>query len=800
MKRTLESPANKTLALVFSILAFVSVAIAILAPADRGASNITWSSESDPNPAILSIADPIESLELSAFSAPELINEPIVFDGAYFSTDAREQEVASLRVVVDVNGVTATLISPRGELKEIVGPLQVGGGTGGFPSEWAASVIDRELRLTTNQETLTAPLPTTAWFQLGIESGWAQVSGTEGFNVTYTVTMSGGSLRAPGLLHALAIWTSIPLIVITVFLLWQSTGVKIVETLRLLRWRRIDVVFAVAVVVFAFIAPVAFDDGWELTWGRELVNSPWGPSAPFMSFPGEPFQNPQGFLYYSLLGVTAGQTTSVIGMRSLSVLMLFSLWMIVSRILVPRLFPASHKNLIVPAASLMMLFSYSWMTLRSEVPVALLTALFFAIALSKSEGSRALRIVGYSAVAGAALSIHPNGMILLFPWVIFVVRDLRSRGVTPLDKVTGLIAGAAIGLLFIFFNLTLSLLLEFLAEYPTSPLDLFNEWGRFSGIFEIGSFAQRAWFLGAIIGLVSLWVYTISQLLSVRPSGDRVWALVALSLMPLGLAISTSKLPWHYASLELPFLIGLLLAINYVATSSRRRTLGGLTVVGTVAWLALAAKDANIPVTWIGLENDNLQIPPLWIALTLTVATLLSMLIASYRRIRSTTMLGMQIGLVTTIVTGVTLTAAIEVSRASTSGWSFLKQSTLGLVNSDLRCGLANYIPVGSTDGPSASEAIRESGFTARVPLYMTLQSPCVPPAGRVQGSWNPAVGSSIYERFGGRTDWSVLNESQLRSGCVELATLNERSHEVCFLENYPPQTPVLFAERVEYP
>jgi len=749
---------------------------------------------------VLSIADPILSLELSGFSAPDIIIEPIVFDGAYFNSDAEEQQVAGLRVVIDKDGVTATLISPRGDLKEIVGPIRVGGGTGGFPSEWTASVADRELRLTTNRETLTTPLPTTAWFELGIESGWAQISGADGFAVDYTVTMSGGSLRAPGQLHAWAIWTAVALIGATMLVLWRSTGGNSLQQLRPPKVRRSDVAVAAGLITFALIAPVAFDDGWELTWGRELVNSPWGPSSPFMSFPGEPFQNPQGFLYYSLLGITAGQTTSVIGMRSLTVVMLFAIWVVLSRVLIPRLFPNTHQDLLVPAATLTLLFSYSWMTLRSEIPVALLTAIFFALALSGSNRTPTLRLAGYSAIAGAALSIHPNGMILLIPWAIFVIRDLRSQDMTALDKLTGLTLGAATGLVLIFFNLTLPLLREYLREYPTSALDPFNEWVRFSAVFELGSFAQRAWFVGSLVGLVSLVAYTIHQLLGTAPRDNRLYVLVAMSLMPLGLTISASKLPWHYASLAVPFFIGLLLFVNYLSTAKRDRALRGLALLATLAWIALAAKDANIPVTWIGLENDNLRMPLGWIAVILAVTTVVSITIVANARIRIATMLGLLIGTTTVVVIGTTLTAAIEVSRMSTSGWSFLKQSTLGLIDSDLRCGLANFISVGGDDGLPASEVITTSGFTARVPLYMTLQSPCVTPAGRVNGSWVPAIGSSIYERFGGRTEWSPLNETQLRSGCVEIATLTERSHEVCFLENYPAQTPVILAERIGQP
>lgn len=135
MNSITRTRASERLALILSLLALVTVSMAIFAPEDRRTSRITWSSETDPNPSLLSIADPIQSLELSGYSAPEFIDEPIVFDGSYFNTDAQEQQIAGLRVIIDRNGVTATLVSPRGDLKEIVGPVQVGGATGGWVSE-----------------------------------------------------------------------------------------------------------------------------------------------------------------------------------------------------------------------------------------------------------------------------------------------------------------------------------------------------------------------------------------------------------------------------------------------------------------------------------------------------------------------------------------------------------------------------------------------------------------------------------------------------------------------------------------
>lgn len=721
---------------------------------------------------------PISSIAVEGPGAPEDLGVPVLLDTAYFATTANDGTSAGLRVTIASDGVVAQLISPSGQVRESVGPIRVGGATGGFPSEWRVVLADRTLLVSSQTEQRSVDLSEDRTVVLN----WAEATGAAAPGLALTVDLSGGALDAAGPLHAWAVVVALLLIAIAVGWLWSPKPRQLWASIRLWRLRRVDAVVLLCLVFSGFVSRTTYDDGWLLLWGRDLAANGWGPSTPFMHELGSSVHLFQGFLYSSLLGFTSGQSDAVIGIRLLTIVMIALAWLALSRAVLPRLFPDGRTHIHWAAAAYVVLFGFGWMTLRTEIPIFLISIALLAIAAKKGWRYPALRIVGMCSLTAAGIATHPVGLMLLLPLLIVLIPELTRSSTPRFDVVVGLILGAASGVVIVFFNQSLALFLRGLDEYGDIPLDPFNEWGRFSDMMRIGTITQRAWFVAGVLGVLALWAVASRTLLSPRRYDRRDLIIFATAVMPFGIALTASKWLWHYAALMAPMTIGLLFVVDWVARSPRQRTLVVVVTVAVAGWMGLAVRDSEFDRQWTA-----------WLTLGAAILACSAMLL---RRWDPRLRVAMALWVVTVLTAGVTTWHAIDLTVRSPSAWSFLKQSTVGLVDVDLRCGLSTVIDIPGGGGSTAHDVILGSGFTPAVQYDFTLQNPCYFPPAREKGAWQPAFGSILTADPQDPSIW--LHTDELRSGCVDVAGPGTYVYPYCFRESLPSGTPQLPAVLVE--
>ena len=773
---------QKTLGLVVAFAALVAAVIAVVAPVTHQVARLSWNSSVDPNPAVLAPVAPVAVISVVGDAAPDALTEPVVIDTAFFDTMADDQSRAGLRVVMATDGLSAQLLSPSGQVRESVGPLQVGGATGGFPSAWQVSVENSEIVLVTSSERVSSGIAE----DRVVVANWAAVAGSLGSgSVTIDVQLAGGILDSADVVHSVAVLVAVVLVV-TVLLLHafqrpRSARRLAVRRMRFhLRWT--DAAVLATLLFSAVVSRTTYDDGWLIQLGRSLASRVWGPGTPFVQVYGDSVPLPTGFLYTSLLGWTAGQTTVVVGMRSLTILFLFGTWIVLSRMVIPRLLPGSGTGITLAAAAYMALFGLGWMTVRAEIPVVFLSALFVALALSETPRNFVIRLVGLSSIAAAAIATHPVGFLLLPGLVLLVVSGLLKRDISLFDKMTALVTGAAAGIVLMFFNQTWALFRSAYAGIGDESVDPFDEWGRFSDMMRMGTIAQRAWFLAGLLGLVALWMVATKTLLHSSLREARSLAILAVALMPFGLAFSGSKWAWHYAALFVPMMIGLLFGVDWLSRPANRRSQIGMIAIGVMLWMALAAKDS---------EFDHAWAVPLAAS-----AGVIGLVGASLGRWDVRTRVGAAMSGVVLLTGMVTFWHSLDLTLRSPTEWSFLKQSTVGIVDPALRCGMSSVIPV-EAEGESrfAQEVIDDSGFAALVYSDFVLQNPCLFPPDVVDGGSYPSVGSVLTDS----PDSSAwLHDDVLRSGCIDVAGPGTYVYSYCFRETLPPGTPQILPVIVE--
>jgi hypothetical protein len=770
--------AHSALGLLLSIAALVAAVTAVFAPDADGAGRIEWQAATSPNPAALAPFAPSVAITVSGQGAPSSLDPPMVLDTAFFSSTVGDEARAGLRVTIGPDGLVAQLVSPSGQIRESVGPMAVGGGTGGFPSAWSVNLDQGVLTLSTDTDVSSVVLPP----ERGIAINWAQLAGTPAPGLALTVDLAGGALDTAGFLHTLGIWAALVAVLGVVLLLWQPWRIRWSDTIGKARLHVIDVVVLVALVLSGFVSRTTYDDGWILSWARDLTSGTWGPSTPLMNTLGSTVHLFQGFLYSSLLGFTGGRFDAVIGIRSLTILMIFGTWLLLSRAIIPRVLPSTSRLLLPAAAAYVVLFGFGWMTVRQEIPVVLVSASLLALAAKKVRRHPALRIAGMMSVTAAGIATHPVGLMLVLPLAVLLVPEIVDRTVPLEVKSTGLVLGAAASIAIVFFNQTLSLFLRGLDEYEDIPVDPFNEWGRFSDMLRIGTVTQRAWFLAGLVGILALWMVATKVLLAPARFDRRSLIIFAAALMPLGIVVTATKWPWHYAALLAPMAIGLLFVVDWLGRSPRRQILIVTVGLGIAAWMGLAAKDSEFDRQWTA-----------WLTISAGVLAFGAMLV---RRRDERVRIGLAMGVVTALTAGVTVWHAVDLTVRSPSEWSFLKQSTLGLFDADLRCGLSSVIPISGTPGLTAHDVIAGSGFAAGVQFDFILQNPCYFPPARQAGTWQPAFGSGLTAEPQDPSTW--LHTDVLRAGCVDVAGPGTYVYPYCFRESLPSGTPQIQAEFVE--
>ena len=718
------SQRNLLLSMLSALLAVFAVALAVLSPTQQDDGRIHWDSRVDPATVRVSFIDPVEVVEVTGAGLVRSVEPSSI--STVLPGDAIQPGQFALRVLISNEGVQGELISSDGSIQG-TDRLEIGGLSGGFPDDWTLRLSKLGLELGTGTKSVQPiALPPGAIIAF---SGVHQ----DGIPIETTVHASASGLNSSAVTttHTVLLSLSIILVLLSVLL---SAPVKPYQRLRRVFSVHIHKsdVFVLAVIVFsAFVSRTTYDDGWVLQRARLLAEH-WSPSALLI----DPYQRtpmPQGFVYESLLAASAAHTNLVVGMRIVTVVLSFALWIVVSRTILPRLGLHERSSLMWVAAAYISLWSLGWMTLRAEIPVAVLSAILLSLGLSASSQSVVPRLVGILGVTGLGVATHQSGLILIPAAVVLLVPLMRNKGATPVLKITGILGGLALALIAGFTNQNLDIALRSLSSYG-GGLNIFDQWERFSDMFRIGTVTQRAWFLAGIVGVLALWIYVIRKILDTEGWHPRHWVFAAAATMPLGILFTSSKWHYHFSALVVPMLLGLLIVVTALTLPTVRRSgLAGLTVLGFTLLIGISIKDSEF--------DSHLTSPIVFATL---VFALLIMLLPTSRKSNAARLTALTIS--STILLGaVTLWNALDLALRSENNWSFLAQATSGVLDPGLRCGMVTQIA--SLPEPGASTMVSEAlapSLVTKLEPSLVLMNPCFAPPGIQSGQWLPQTGFAL--------------------------------------------------------
>ena len=481
------------------------------------------------------------------------------------------------------------------------------------------------------------------------------------------------------------------------------------------RWEPVDtVVLALSTIILAVDLPRT-DDGRIL--GR-LRQPGQGVLTSSVSTMYENVSLPQRGLYENLLAVVAQRTDTVLGLRSVALLVTVAAWLILRRVVLAALIGHPARPVAMwSAAALHVAFVAAWAaTLRPEPFLALLLIINLALVSRWRTIPVLTRTLAVATVASLALATHVVGLtvgLAALPRFIASLKDdwheQRSRLMAGITSGTGV-------------ALTLPLLGQNLGHALASA-DGYRETGEQSeGVLDVhlyvaqalsGTSAMRLTVILGVVGWIALLAAAARSSVDAQRQ-DRTLLLLGLLLTPAAFLLTTSKWLWHLALLAPLAVVGGAVLIEHLRGSrhARLHLMALSTVLATgIAWSLVPAWRTPLTSGWeatltrqVSPEVWSSRFPDLagpgtrlssWLALLLVVVAV--HLVGSRSipqrwpgtdRVTAALLAGTVI-LVTTIQL---LPAAVD-ARATAPEWTFVRQSVVGLWDEEARCGVAAATP-----------------------------------------------------------------------------------------------------------
>ncbi|GAA4402385.1 arabinosyltransferase domain-containing protein [Tsukamurella soli] len=178
----------------------------------------------------------------------------------------------------------------------------------------------------------------------------------------------------------------------------------------LLRPRPVDIATIGGIVVWDFLGGGTSDDGYILTMGKVARQAGYTPDYyRFFGAPEAPFD-----WYYTFLGHWASISSVGVFMRIPSMVAGIATWLLLSRVILPRLGPALHRFPLAMWAAAAMLLAF-WFPLnsglRSEPMIALGTVITWAAVERTIATRRAFPAAVAALTAGMTFALAPHGII-----------------------------------------------------------------------------------------------------------------------------------------------------------------------------------------------------------------------------------------------------------------------------------------------------------------------------------------------------------------------------------------------------
>ncbi len=313
------------------------------------------------------------------------------------------------------------------------------------------------------------------------------------------------------------------------------------------RARVVDAVVVGFTLVWWLAGPSFYDDGWLMATVRARADHGWS-SNYFDTFGA---QMPLGFGHHVLLWPFAALGAPFLWWRLVPVLATLATWWLVRR-LHARIEGARADLVALAAAHLVFVCAWT-MTLRPEPVVALLSAIVLTAAVQHRETGRATALVVAGCAAGAAVTLHPSGIVAAAPLVLVaapVWRALARGGAARAGVLTASLLAATCTSLLLFADSDLT---RWRADRATFAGDgfhskgFFDELDRYRDLLANGTMPQLASVLVTAVATIALLVALV-QRRGATTAGARLAATVMATGVVL-LALTPSKWTYHFGSL-----------------------------------------------------------------------------------------------------------------------------------------------------------------------------------------------------------------------------------------------------------
>ena len=470
-----------------------------------------------------------------------------------------------------------------------------------------------------------------------------------------------------------------------------------------------DLSVLVGLVTWAFLGPATSDDGYNIAAVQNSGLTGYiGNYYHWYNAPEAPFA-----LVQQLLAPLVALTQAPVLLRVPAVLAGAATWLLISRVLLPRL----SGQLSVSAARWLAVpvFLGWWFpfnnSLRPEPYIALASAAVLALVLLALERERLLLLGLAGVVTATSFALAPSGVMAAAPFLVLAPRLLgllRSAPVfAPLLAAAIVMPGAAVAGLAAFADQPLSAVLEATRMHrvigPSEPW--WRDYMRYEFLFEdsgeMGSFGRRLAVLIAFSCL--LLVLALRRPLGELGSGLLLSAAGSYGLALLALVLSPSKWTHHFGG-AVPFAVLLIVGVALHTPAALRSERGALRLSLLASGLTAGVVSAGLagPNIWwmygaLGIDPvlpSFLGQPLLWLAAAGFV--LVGLRLASRRSPSLSTALPAVPG--TVLVLGLAASALIAVgsharsAQAATGGWSMLSENVGHLTGDD--CGMADHLEV----------------------------------------------------------------------------------------------------------
>jgi hypothetical protein len=495
-------------------------------------------------------------------------------------------------------------------------------------------------------------------------------------------------------------------------------------------WRRTPVltisdgVVAVTALASTVITPATFDDGWVLATVRGFASS--GRFSTYYERDGALLI--QGGWWDTLTYPLLSSVNNVVVLRLLFVACAVLAWWVVRRWVIDQWSQgAGRRHARFAGAAMAVLVLPAWLTtLRPEPLIALLAAVAMAAVLRFSQRPSVASLLTMLLVGALAMTNHQTGWVVVtatLPAVLFLVPWLREapRFERLLALTTAVLVAAAIAVLLAGWDTDLALLrraaVDTTAQGEGYSYGPFDEWIRPHDTIVYESAVRRAAMLLPLLGLIAAAVTAPRRKRDLQRLA--VWCSVTGYL---GLALTSSKLVWHYGAV-MPFSIVLVAAgfQRLLADESHwpelKRVLAAacVAVVGAFAlstqsdWneFDLSSEQWGLLPYIESLGDLNVSRPIVWLlGLAVGTAALFGLRAWKHRPADvSRGVLALALGAACVVPVGLTWSVLADDAR-STDGWSFTDQLISSATGGDV-CGLgedlgvvASAVPLASTSEP----------------------------------------------------------------------------------------------------